>query len=230
MTSHRFMARRVAVALTLAFGLSAVHLHAAAQAASTPATASSPAKRDLAKRMLALQQPGFDALARNIVEGPARQLMASAEPVVRTQVPAEKREAVAKQLQDEARRYVDETTPTVRKRAQELAQSQVLPAIEEKYTEDELRQIVAFFESPAYKKLQQAQPQIDQALQQKLVADITPAVDTKARALQASMGKILGLPPAPAAGTGGGSSSNGTGGSGLKPPAPRPAGPAASKP
>lgn len=227
MNSHRYLARRVAAALTLAFGLSAVHLHAAAQAASTPTAASSPAKRDLAKRLLALQQPGFDALTRNIVEGPARQLMASAEPVVRTQVPAEKREAVAKQLQDEAKKYVDETTPAVRKRSQELAQSQVLPAIEDKYTEDELRQIVTFFESPAYKKMQQAQPQIDQALQQKLVADISPAVDTKARALQASMAKILGLPPAPAAGSGG--SSNGTGGSGLKAPA-RPAAPAASKP
>lgn len=220
MTSHPFMARRVAVALTLAFGLAVA---AQAQNAASAPAAASPAKRELAKRLLALQQPGFEALSRNLVEGPARQLLASAEPVLRNQVAADKREAVAKQLQDEARKYVDEVTPSVRKRAQELAQSQVLPALEEKYTEDELRQIVNFFESPAYKKLQQTQPQIDQALQQKLVADMSPAVEGKARALQTTMAKVLGVPSsaAPASGATGG---------GLKPPAAKPAAPAASKP
>lgn len=227
MTPDRFLARRVAVALALALGLAAAQAQNAASAASAPA-GSSPAKRELAKRLLALQQPGFDALSRSLVEGPARQLLASAEPVLRNQVAADKREAVAKQLQDEARKYVDDATPAVRKRAQELAQSQVLPALEEKYTEDELRQIVTFYESAAYKKMQQVQPQVDQGLQQKLVADMSPAVEGKARALQATMAKLLGVPAQPGAASGAGG--NGAAGSGLKPPAPRPAAPAASKP
>lgn len=228
MTPDRFLARRVAVALALALalGLAAAQAQNAASAASAPA-GSSPAKRELAKRLLALQQPGFDALSRSLVEGPARQLLASAEPVLRNQV-ADKREAVAKQLQDEARKYVDDATPAVRKRAQELAQSQVLPALEEKYTEDELRQIVTFYESAAYKKMQQVQPQVDQGLQQKLVADMSPAVEGKARALQATMAKLLGVPAQQGAASGAGG--NGAAGSGLKPPAPRPAAPAASKP
>lgn len=227
MTPDRFLARRVAVALALALGLAAAQAQNAASAASAPA-GSSPAKRELAKRLLALQQPGFDALSRSLVEGPARQLLASAEPVLRNQVAADKREAVAKQLQDEARKYVDDATPAVRKRAQELAQSQVLPALEEKYTEDELRQIVTFYESAAYKKMQQVQPQVDQGLQQKLVADMSPAVEGKARALQATMAKLLGVPAQQGAASGAGG--NGAAGSGLKPPAPRPAAPAASKP
>ena len=145
--------------------------------AAAPAATASPAKHDLAKRWVAVQDPALDNLARNVVELPARQLLAAAEPVLRGKVPADKRDAVAKQLQDAARKYVDETAPAVRKRAQELGQSDLQASIEEKYTEEELRQIVTFFESPTFKKMQQTQPQIDQALQRKLVTVQTSSSD-----------------------------------------------------
>lgn len=210
----------------LAQGASAPAAAAAASSAASAAPSSSPAKRDLAKRWVALQQASLDAAARSIVEAPARQLLGAADPVLRSKVPADKRDAVAKQLQDEARKYADDLTPVVRKRAQELAQSQMLPAVEEKYTEDELRQIVGFYESPAFKKLQQTQPPIEQALGQKLLAGIQPTVETKAKALQATMAKILGVSPSP---VGGGASA--PAGSGLKPSAPKKLGaPSADKP
>jgi uncharacterized protein len=191
--------------------------------AAAPAATSSPAKHDLAKRWVAVQEPALETLARNVVELPARQLLAAAEPVLRGQVPADKREAVAKQLQEAARKYVDDTTPAVRKRAQELGQSDMQASIEEKYTEDELRQIVVFFESATFKKMQQTQPQIDQALQRKLVGEMQPAIEGKARALQVSMRKILGVAP-PAGAASGGSAP------GAASKAAPPAAPAASRP
>ena len=222
--------RPLATAYVLSLSLGAGD--ALAQGASAPAVAasaapvSSPAKRDLAKRWVALQQASLDAAARSIVEAPARQLLGAADPVLRSKVPADKRDAMAKQLQDEARKYADDLTPIVRKRAQELAQSQMLPAVEEKYTEDELRQIVGFYESPVFKKLQQTQPPIEQALGQKLLAGVQPTVETKAKALQATMAKILGVSPAP---VGGGASA--PAGTGLKPSAPKKLGaPPADKP
>lgn len=184
----------------------------AAAPASAPAVPVSAAKRELAKRWLAMQQDSLDKATRSMVEAPARQLLAAADPVLRTQVPAAKREAAAKQIQADARKYVDELMPTARQRAQELGQSQMLPAIEAQYTEDELRQIVTFFESPVFKKLQQTQPPIEQALGQKLLAGLQPTIETKARALQASMAKTLGVP---AAGPAGGAS--GPAGTGMKP-------------
>lgn len=223
------------LAAALALSLSAGAGSALAQGASAPAAAasstasaalSSPAKRDLAKRWVALQQASLDAAARSIVEAPARQLLTAADPVLRSKVSADKRDAVAKQLQDEARKYADSLTPVVRKRAQELAQTQMLAAVEEKYTEDELRQFVGFYESPAFKKLQQTQPPIEQALGQALLAGIQPTVETKAKALQATMAKILGVSPSP---VGGGASA--PAGTGLKPSAPKKLGaPAADKP
>lgn len=180
---HRAMA---ALAIAAAFGAQAQ------TAASAPA---SPAKKELAARLVALQQSNLEQVARNLTEQPARQLLSAAEPVLRNQVPADKREAVAKQLQDDARKYVEDTTPIVRKRALELAKSQMQPAFEDGYTEDELRQLVTFFESPLFKKLQQTQPQVDQALGRALVDSVRGTLETRARALQATMAKTLGVPP-----------------------------------
>ena len=217
------MQRQLCIALLAGMACLAQAQTTAPAMAAAPAAASSPAKHELARRWVAVQDPALEKLARSVVELPARQLLAAAEPVLRGKVPADKREAVAKQLQEAARKYVDETAPAVSKRAQELGQSDLQASIEEKYTEDELRQIVAFFESPTFKKMQQTQPQIDQALQRKLVSEMQPTIEGKARALQASMTKILGVSP-PAAGASAGSAT----GQGGK--AARPAAPAASRP
>jgi hypothetical protein len=164
----------------------------AASAASAP---SSPAKRELAQRFITLQQSSIENLVRNLVEAPARQLMATGDPVLQTRVAADKREAAVKQVQEDVRKYVDSALPIVRDRAAKLTQSVLLPAVEEKFTEDELRQIVTFLESPAQRKLQQTLPELSQTLAGKLVADTRPQIDPKLKALEAAMAKTLGVPP-----------------------------------
>ena len=210
---------KAAVALALAAAVSA---HAQT-GASAPA---SPAKKELAARLVVLQQSNMEQLSRNLAEQPARQLLSAAEPILRNQVAADKREAVAKQLQEDARKYVDEVTPIVRKRALELAKIQMQPAFEEKYSEEELRQLVNFFESPVFKKLQQTQPQMDQALGRALVDSVKDTIEPKARALQATMAKTLGVEPPPGSGA--------PAPAPTQPPAPaaktKPPSPAASKP
>jgi hypothetical protein len=216
------MKRLIALgAAALLIGASGV---APAQTAASSAPAS-PAKKDLVQRFITLQQASLDSLSRTLVESPARQLLAAAEPVLRSKVAADKREAVAKQLQDEARKFIDESQPIVRKRALELAQSQLAPALEEKFSEDELRQIVGFYESPAQKKLQQTLPELSDALAQKLVAETRPTIQPKVKALETSMAKALGVPPPGAA-----PPASGPAGSGLKPPAATRPGLAASRP
>jgi uncharacterized protein len=210
---------KAAVALALA---AAVSVYAQTGAAA-PA---SPAKKELAARLVVLQQSNMEQLSRNLAEQPARQLLSAAEPILRNQVAADKREAVAKQLQEDARKYVDEVTPIVRKRALELAKIQMQPAFEEKYSEEELRQLVNFFESPVFKKLQQTQPQMDQALGRALVDSVKDTIEPKARALQATMAKTLGVEQPPGSGA--------PAPAPTQPPAPaaktKPPSPAASKP
>ena len=86
---------------------------------------SSPAKKEFVARILKAQQPGIDQLSRSLVEEPALEMLGRASAALPNRVAADRREAVAKDIQADARRYVDETLPIVRERAIRLAPSTV---------------------------------------------------------------------------------------------------------
>ena len=73
---------------------------------------------------------------------------------IQTQLPADKREAIGKTIEADAKKYVDEAYPPVRERALKLAPTTLGAALEEKFTEDELKQLIAWLESPVNKKFQ----------------------------------------------------------------------------
>ena len=148
----------------------------------TPAT--TPAKKELVAKLLQLQQPGIENIARAVVERPAMQLMQEAARVLQTQVSADKREAIGKAIDADVRKFVDESTPVLRERAVKLAPSTVGAALEEKFSEDELKQLVAWFESPVNKKFQQIGPEMQSALTQKVVAEAGSLLQPKLQALE----------------------------------------------
>ena len=158
----------------------------------------SPAKKELVQKLLALQQPGIEGAARNIVERPAAQMMQEAGRVLQKQVPADKREAIGKSIEADAKKYVDETYPTVRDRAIKLAPTTLGTALEEKFTEEELKQLIAWFESPVNKKFQQASGEMQSNFMQKLVAEARPVVEPKLQALEQKVRAALGAPAAAA--------------------------------
>ena len=153
-------------------------------AASTPVSA---AKKELVQKLLVLQQPGIEGVARSLVERPAGQMMQQAGQVLQTQVPPEKREAAGKSIEADAKKFIDEAAPLVRDRAIKLAPATIGPMLEERFTEDELKVIIAWFESPVNKKYQQAAGDMQNSFLQKLVPDARPLVDPKLQALE---GKI----------------------------------------
>jgi hypothetical protein len=156
----------------------------------------SPAKKELVQKLLALQQPGIEGAARNLVERPAAQMMQEAGRVLQTQVPADKREAIGKTIEADVKKYVDEAFPPVRERALKLAPTTLGAALEEKFTEDELKQLVAWFESPVNKKFQQASGEMQSNFMQKLVAESQPLVEPKLQALSQKVRTALGVPAA----------------------------------
>jgi hypothetical protein len=186
--------RQIACALLLA--ASALAQAQAQTAASQPA---SPAKKELVQKLLQLQQPGLELAARGLVERPAAQMMQEAGRILQTQIPADKREAIGKSIEADARKYVDESLPVVRDKAIKLAPSTIGVALEEKFSEDELRQLVAWFESPVNKKFQQASPEMQNNFMQKLVADSRPVIEPKLKALEDRVRSALGAPAAAAA-------------------------------
>ena len=176
---------------------------ALAGAQTTPASApSSPAKKELVQKLLVLQQPGIEQVARGLVERPALQMMQEASLVLQRQIAPDKREAIGKQVEADVKKYVEEATPLVRERAVKLAPSTIGPILEEKFSEDELKQLITWLESPINKKYAQIGPEMQNAFVQKLVLDARPVVDPKLQALDAKVRGTLGLPAAGAAASG----------------------------
>ena len=175
----------------------ALALAASALAQGTPAQAS-PAKKALVQKVLQSQQPEIENVSRSIVERPAALMLQQASRALQA-VPADKREAMGKAIDVEARKYVDEAYPLVRERALRIAPTTVGAVLEAKMSEDELKQLVAWLESPTARKYQQLSDEMRESFVQKLLADAQPVVDPKLQALDGRVRVILGLPRAPTA-------------------------------
>lgn len=167
---------------------------------------SSPAKKELVARIIKMQQPAIDNMARGLVQRSLAPLLERADAALQQKVPTDRREAVAKEIQADTRKYFDETVPLVRDRATRIAPAAVGPILEEKFTEEELRQVIAMLESPVLAKFQAAGQDIERALVEKTVAETGQQVEQRFRALEDKIAKSLGVP------TGGGAAAG-------KPPA-----------
>ncbi|MEO8298634.1 MAG: DUF2059 domain-containing protein [Burkholderiales bacterium] len=160
---------------------------------------SSAAKKELIQKVLQLQQIGVEGFARTVVvEQPVSQMMQAAARALQAQ-PADKREAIGKSIEADARKYVEDVTPSVRKRAIELAPQTIGGVLDQSMSEDELKALITWLESPVSKKYGQLQPEMQRALGEKLVAEMRPTVEPKLKALEQSVAARLGV-PAPASG------------------------------
>ena len=151
-------------------------------------------KKELVQKVLQLQQPGIEGFARAVVvEQPVQQMMQAAQRVLQQQVAEGDRATVGKAIEGDVRKYIDEVAPGVRDRAVKLAPATIAPLLEERFSEDELKTLVAWLESPVSKKYGQLQPEMQKALGEKLVAESRPTIEPKLKALEASVAKRLGV-------------------------------------
>lgn len=166
----------------------------------TAAPALAQSKKELVNRIVLLQQPGVEAMARGLAEQPAVQLSMQARQLIQN-VPAEKRDAVVKAIDTDLKKYVDEAVPLLRDRAVKLAPSVIGTELETNFNEEELKQLIAWFESPVIKRFQQLAPGMQRTLSEKLVSETRAQIEPKLSALEAAMAKQLGVTPASAAGS-----------------------------
>ncbi|EHR70646.1 hypothetical protein (DUF2059) [Burkholderiales bacterium JOSHI_001] len=189
MTFHRNL---LAVALALAAaGVLAQGAGSAAKPASAPAPVSA-AKKELVQKVLQLQQPQYENVARALAEQSVAQLAQQASLVLQAKVAPDKREAVAKDVQGDLKKYMDEVVPLLRDRVTKVAPSTIGAVLEEKFSEDELKTLIGIIESPVQRKFLQLNGEMSQVLMQKLVAETRGQVEPKLTALQQSIGRHLG--------------------------------------
>ena len=180
---HKKFLLTISSALIMA---SAAHL---AHAQSTPAAAPAPsaAKKELIAKLLKLQQPGIEAMSTDMAQEPALQMLDRAAAVLQARVAPEKRDATIKGVQADAKKYMEKTVPMVNSRAVALAPDTVGPVLNLRFTEDELKKVIAILESPEYAKFQQMSGEMQQALQAKLVADTRTGVEANLKTLEADL-------------------------------------------
>lgn len=160
----------------------------------------SPAKKELVQKVLQLQQPGIEGIGNQLANQTATQVMQVTGQAL-ARVPADKREALGAELQAEVRKFYDETSALLRERALKVAPSTVGTSLEEKFSEDELKVLITWLESPVNRKFQQVAGEMQQGLAQKVVADTRAQIEPKLKALeQVLTGKLNAAAGAPANG------------------------------
>ena len=183
------------IALALLTGTALAHAQTAAPAPS------SPAKKELVAKIVALQQPSIDNLARSIGERPAAQLMQVAGNILQTKVAPDKREVIGKSVEADIKKYVEDSAPLMKERSTKLGPAITAPMLDERFSEEELKQIAAWLDSPVNNKFQQFSYDLSRSLEQKLVAEAAPLLEPKLKALEQKVRASLGVPPAqPASG------------------------------
>ena len=154
------------------------------------------AKKELIAKLLQLQQSGIDNVGRALAGQTSQRVLQAAGQAI-PRLAADKREAAAKDVQADVKKFYDEIEPLLRKRAVDLAPATLAPVYEERFSEDELKQVIAWLESPVSKKFAQIDGEIAGTLAQKVVADTRGTIEPRLKALEASLAKRLGVTSPP---------------------------------
>jgi hypothetical protein len=161
------------------------------------ASAQAQTKKELVQKVIALQTPAVESLGRTVATQTSGQVLQAVAGGLQ-RVPADKREATAKAAREEVQKFYNEIEPVLRAQAVKLAPSALGPKLEEKLTEEELKQVITWLESSAAKKFAELGPEMQKGLGEMLVADTRPVIEPKLKALEQTLMKQMGISPAAA--------------------------------
>ncbi|MGH8035937.1 MAG: DUF2059 domain-containing protein [Lysobacterales bacterium] len=154
-------------------------------------------KIEWAKKVVDLQQgPELDRLVTQLAGSTTQELIANWGPKLEANVPKAKQQKASEDLNAELKKYADDTTQLIAKRVSKVSADVLVPAYAERFTQEELQQIAAFFESPAIKKYQTNAPELGNVFIQKLVEASRADVVARVKQFDDAALKIVGTAPA----------------------------------
>ena len=154
-------------------------------------------KTEWALKVVALQQgPELDRLVAQLAESAAQELIANWGPKLDSNVPKAKLKQATDDLNAELGKYAQDTNKLIAKQVRKVSTEVLVPAYAYRFTLDELKQLAAFFESPAVKKYQAAAPELGNIFVQKLVETSRTEVVARGRQFDDAALKIVGAGPA----------------------------------
>lgn len=159
-------------------------------------------KTEWATKVVALQQgPELDRLLEQLAGSTAQDMIANWGPKLEANVPKAKQQKASEALNVELKAYAGDAKQLIGKQVSKVSTDVLVPAYAQRFTLEELKQIAAFFESPAIKKYQATAPELGNAFIQKLVEASRPDVVARVKQFDDAAVKIVGNAPA-AAGAG----------------------------
>ena len=155
-------------------------------------------KLEWATKAVALQQgPELERLIGQLADSATQDILQNWGPKLQSDVPPAKMEQAKERLNIELKKYFDDVSTTINGKAGKVSANALIPAYMERFTLDELKQLVAFFESPAIKKYQSAAPELGSLFVKQLIEETRADVIVRSRQFDDAATKIIGTAPAP---------------------------------
>ena len=156
---------------------------------STHAAPVSPAKQALVDQVLKLWN--IDTIGQSMLQVPVADAVQQARAMLQGRAAPDKRDAAMNDIVGEAKQFMAEATPITRASADKLIPTTIAPLLAERYTDEELRQLIAILESPVKKKFEAMLPEMKKTLGEGVAADTRPVIDPKLQGLKEKIGLRL---------------------------------------
>lgn len=179
--------------------LSATALFVALCAVSTGASAQD-AKKTLATKLAQMQAKSDGAAMANQLTADAVQLPLSTwSQRLDESVPPARQKDVRDKLDVELKKFADNTHKAIEAQVGKAAETALVPLFMDKLSEDEMKTIIAYMESPAALKFQSLSADAGTAWAQKVIDATRATVETNVKSFDAAATKIVGVPATPPA-------------------------------
>ncbi len=154
-------------------------------------------KLEWATKVVALQQgPELDRLVAQLSDSAIQEVLQNWGPKLQTSVPKARQQQATDDLNTELKKYFEDVSKVINGRVAKVSNDSLVPAYMERFTLDELKQLAAFFESPAIKKYQIAAPELGNFFVKQLVDATRTDVTARVRQFDEAAAKIVGAAPA----------------------------------
>ena len=151
-------------------------------------------KRALAVRAVAAQEgPEMNRMLAQLAGSATQQMVSNWDERV-SQLPEAKQQSVINAMDAELKKYNDDALKLITAQATKVRSDALLNAYIERFSEDELKQLVTLMEAPVFKKYQSVGPDLGGIYIKAIVDGTRSAVEARSKVFDAAAAKIVGVP------------------------------------
>jgi uncharacterized protein len=158
----------------------------------------SDAKRTLAVRAVAAQEgPEMNRMLAQLAGSATQQMVANWDERI-SELPEAKQKSVINAMDAELKKFNDDALKLITTQATKVRGDALLAAYTERFSEEELKQLVALMEAPVFKKYQNVGPELGNIYIKAIVDGTRSAVEARSKSFDAAAAKIVGVSTPPA--------------------------------